>query len=267
MAISQAGFNRCGEVSRMLIADRRNLTFNEMECVGCIAYPAGARPAVTPRFGSHRHHGDVYPRQLLLAWLPVKARALEMRRAESDPNAIIPSWVATDGIGNQFLDRLLQFGVTGVTVFSAPYGDSSFGLCVRADSDSTSITGSSNNAMLKGLIGLLGKTPRNDSAQKPVPRATAPSAPAGQGYRAVSVALGIKCCLAAKNGLGKSYLARDAPRLPLMNCTMPANCSCKFKKASDRRDSERREAGTSETGRWFAGPENRTRGRRKSSKS
>jgi hypothetical protein len=121
--------------------------------------------------------------------------------------------------------------------------------------------------MLKGLIGLLGKTARNDSAQKPVPRTTAPSAPAGQDFRAVSVAPGIKCCLAAKNALGKSYLSREAPRLPLVNCTMPANCSCKFKKASDRRDSERREMGLSETGRWFAGPDNRTRGRRKSSKT
>jgi hypothetical protein len=162
---------------------------------------------------------------------------------------------------------LLQLGVTDITVFSAPYGDSSFGPYIRANSDSRSITGSSNTAMLKGLIGLLGKTPRNDSEQKPVPRKTAPSAPAGQGYRAVSVAPGVKCCLAAKNGLGKRDLSRDAPRLPLANCTMPASCSCTFKKASDRRDSERREIGISETGRWFAGPENRTRGRRRSSKT
>ena len=120
--------------------------------------------------------------------------------------------------------------------------------------------------MLKGLIGRLGKTPRNDSAQKPVPRATAPSAPAGQDYRAVSVAPGIKCCSAAKNALGNSYLSREAPRLPLQNCTMPANCSCKFKKAPDRRDSDRREPGVTETGRWFAGPEHRKRGGRRSPK-
>jgi hypothetical protein len=82
----------------------------------------------------------------------------------------------------------------------------------------------------------------------------------GKDYRSVSITPGIKCCLAAKSSKGKHFLMRDAPRLPLLDCTMPTGCSCAFKKSSDRRDGEddRRQIGISETGRWFAGQENRT---------
>jgi hypothetical protein len=121
--------------------------------------------------------------------------------------------------------------------------------------------------MFKALRALLSKPPRQDSAKKAVPKAMVKPAIAGKDYRAVSVAPGIKCCSAANDMVGKTYLSREAPRLPLANCTTPTNCSCKFKKASDRRDSDRRELGVSETGRWFAGPENRKRGGRRSGKA
>jgi hypothetical protein len=121
--------------------------------------------------------------------------------------------------------------------------------------------------MLKSLKALLGKTPRDDSAKKPARSTPAKSAPTGKDYRSVAVTPGVKCCSAANDILGKSYLFREAPRLPLANCTMPTNCSCKFKKASDRRDGERRQIGVTETGRWFAGPENRKRGGRRSAKN
>jgi hypothetical protein len=120
--------------------------------------------------------------------------------------------------------------------------------------------------MLKALKGLFRKTPRDDSANKPAHTAKAKSAITGKDYRSVSVKPGVKCCSAANDILGKNYLVREAPRLPLVNCTMPANCSCKFKKASDRRDGDRREVGVTETGRWFAGPENRKRRGRRSAK-
>ncbi|HEY6484071.1 MAG TPA: hypothetical protein VIY54_11165 [Steroidobacteraceae bacterium] len=131
--------------------------------------------------------------------------------------------------------------------------------------------------MLKALIALLSKAPRDDSAKKPAPNAMAKAAvktamakpaTAGKDYRAVSVAAGAKCCSAAKNILGKRYLLREGPRLPLADCTMPSNCLCKFKKAADRRDGDgdRRQIGVTETGRWFAGPENRKRGGRRSAK-
>jgi hypothetical protein len=120
--------------------------------------------------------------------------------------------------------------------------------------------------MFKELKALLGKPPRHDPAKKPTPKVTVKPATVGKDYRAVSVAPGSKCCSAANDIVGKVYLAREAPRLPLANCTTPGSCSCKFKKASDRRDGDRRDLGTSETGRWFAGPENRKRGGRRSAK-
>jgi hypothetical protein len=119
--------------------------------------------------------------------------------------------------------------------------------------------------MLKGLKMFLIKSPLNGSASKPAPRTAAKAAAVVKDYRAVAVTPGIKHCLAAKTSVGKCYLSGEAPRLPLANCTMPTNCSCRFKKTSDRRDSDRREIGA-ETGRWFAGPENRMGGRRRSSK-
>lgn len=45
---------------------------------------------------------------------------------------------------------------------------------------------------------------------------------------------------------------------------MPTNCSCKFRKDADRRDSDRRLLGATEQNRWFAGPESRKRGGRRS---
>jgi hypothetical protein len=44
---------------------------------------------------------------------------------------------------------------------------------------------------------------------------------------------------------------------------MPTTCLCKFRKSPDRRDSDRRLFGATETNRWFAGVDSRTcRGRR-----
>jgi hypothetical protein len=97
--------------------------------------------------------------------------------------------------------------------------------------------------MLKELKALLGKPPGPDAAKKPTPTAPVKPATIGKDYRAVSVAPGVKCCSAGTAIVGKSFLSREAPRLPLANCTMPSNCSCKFKKAADRRDGDRRELG------------------------
>ena len=119
---------------------------------------------------------------------------------------------------------------------------------------------------MKVLRALLSKPSSQDSAKKPAPVVKVKPAITGKDYRSVSVAPGGQCCAAAKDMVGKRYLSREAPRLPLANCTLPGSCSCKFKKASDRRDGERRELGPSETGRWFAGPENRKRGGRRSAK-
>jgi hypothetical protein len=119
--------------------------------------------------------------------------------------------------------------------------------------------------MLKSLLGLLAKTPGTSgtvSPQKPLNKMSAKVPAPAKDYRSVSVAPGIKCCAAAKAGVSKRVLFRDAPRLPLASCTMPTACSCKFKKASDRRDGDRREIGVTETGRWYTGLDHRKRGRR-----
>jgi hypothetical protein len=87
---------------------------------------------------------------------------------------------------------------------------------------------------------------------------------AGADYRAVSLAAGVACHAAAKDLVGKRYLMREAPRLPLPQCATPENCSCKYRKHSDRRDGDRRLLGEVETGRWYAGTERRLRGGRRS---
>jgi hypothetical protein len=113
--------------------------------------------------------------------------------------------------------------------------------------------------MLKTLKALLGQN-REEPPKKPTPGLVTKPASAGKDYRAASVTPGVKCCPAAKNITGKRYLLREGLRLPLVNCTKPADCTCKFKKVPDRRDDDRR-IGVSETGRWFAGVEKRKRGR------
>jgi hypothetical protein len=120
--------------------------------------------------------------------------------------------------------------------------------------------------MLKALRGLLSKPARGDSTKKPATNAMRKPVTASNDYRAVAVVPGIKCCSVANDVVGKAYLFREAPRLPLVGCTMPTNCSCKFKKASDRRDGDRRLLGVTETGRWFAGTEKRKRAGRRSAK-
>jgi hypothetical protein len=118
--------------------------------------------------------------------------------------------------------------------------------------------------MIKVLKELLGKNSREHPAKKltPIPRPKRPNT--GGDFRAVSIAPSIMCCAAAMRATEKTYLLHEAPRLPLAACTMPRNCSCKFRKNADRRDSDRRLFGGTESNRWFAGLESRRRGGRRS---
>jgi hypothetical protein len=118
--------------------------------------------------------------------------------------------------------------------------------------------------MIKVLEGLLGKISREHRANTPKPTAKLKRPNSTGDFRTVEIAPGTKCCAAAMQAAGKSYLLREAPRLPLPACTMPAKCSCKFRKNADRRDSDRRLFGASETNRWFAGVETRKRAGRRS---
>jgi hypothetical protein len=114
--------------------------------------------------------------------------------------------------------------------------------------------------MIDMLGRLFGRNPREYPAKKPSPISRPGRQNTGVDFRAVSLAPSGRCCAAAQLATGKRLLLRDAPRLPLQACTMPANCSCKFRKNADRRDSDRRLLGTTETNRWFAGPESRKAG-------
>jgi hypothetical protein len=118
--------------------------------------------------------------------------------------------------------------------------------------------------MIKVLEGLLGKISREHPANKPTPIARPKRPHSTCDFRAVEIAPNIMCCVAAMHATGRPYLLREAPRLPLEACTMPTNCSCRFRKNADRRDSDRRLFGATETNRWFAGVESRTRGGRRS---
>jgi hypothetical protein len=118
--------------------------------------------------------------------------------------------------------------------------------------------------MIKVLEGLLGKTSREHPAIKSTPIARPKRQNNTSDFRAVEIAPSIMCCAAATNATGTPYLLREAPRLPLDGCTMPTNCSCKFRKNADRRDSDRRLFGATETNRWFAGVDSRARGSRRS---
>ena len=118
--------------------------------------------------------------------------------------------------------------------------------------------------MIKVLEGLLGKISREHPANKPKPIAS-PKRPNSSGdFRAVTIAPSIMCCAEAVRATGRPYLMREAPRLPLYGCTMPTTCACKFRKTADRRDSDRRLFGATETNRWFAGVDSRTRRGRRS---
>ena len=121
--------------------------------------------------------------------------------------------------------------------------------------------------MIKILEGLLGKILREHPANKPTPIARPKPRNSPADFRAVEIAPSIMCCAEAVRATGRSYLMREAPRLPLYGCTMPTKCTCKFRKNADRRDSDRRLFGAAETNRWFAGVDGRTvRGRRSAEK-
>src|SRR5271165_4563003 len=114
------------------------------------------------------------------------------------------------------------------------------------------------------LEGLLGKFSRERPAKQPAPIAKPNRSTTAGDFRAVSIAPSLECCAAAMHARGRPYLLREAPRLPLAACTMPTNCSCKFHKNDDRRDGDRRLFAATETNQWFAGPDNRRNGSRRS---
>jgi hypothetical protein len=59
-------------------------------------------------------------------------------------------------------------------------------------------------------------------------------------WHAVSIVTGRWCCEAARQLLGSRYLSKQAPRLPLEECSSAEHCSCLYKHHGDRRGVPRR---------------------------
>ena len=83
-------------------------------------------------------------------------------------------------------------------------------------------------------------------------------------YPAVALVASRGCCAAVKGLAGSKILAAAAPNLPLPDCSMPAQCRCKFQKYSDRRDEDnRRFQFASERSAWYSGGQRRRSGGRR----
>ena len=82
----------------------------------------------------------------------------------------------------------------------------------------------------KALLGL---------GEEPKPARRAPSKRPPSQWHAVSIVPGPRCCAAANNMLGKRFLSRSAPTLPLKDCDRPS-CTCRYEHHDDRRKGPRR---------------------------
>ncbi|HEY5809752.1 MAG TPA: hypothetical protein VIT67_17380, partial [Povalibacter sp.] len=59
-------------------------------------------------------------------------------------------------------------------------------------------------------------------------------------FQAIAIYRGIKACEMAKRFSDHRFLQRDAPALPLPQCSMPHQCECRYLKFKDRRGAPRR---------------------------
>jgi hypothetical protein len=66
-----------------------------------------------------------------------------------------------------------------------------------------------------------------------------PGAKPPQAYHAVSIQPGNPCCQRARALQGQRFLSRDAPPLPLKNCSRET-CTCHYQHYDDRRSGPRR---------------------------
>jgi len=59
-------------------------------------------------------------------------------------------------------------------------------------------------------------------------------------WKAVAILADDSACEAARQLRGHRFLSRDAPRLPLPECTQQSQCQCKYRHLKDRRGPQRR---------------------------
>src|SRR5882757_6786346 len=93
----------------------------------------------------------------------------------------------------------------------------------------------SQNAAMEKLFMWKRPTKAPPSAKQSI----APAPPRSE-WHAVSIISNASCCPAAMGLLGTRFLSREAPRLPLKNCSMSAACRCSYQHHDDRRGSSRR---------------------------
>lgn len=110
-----------------------------------------------------------------------------------------------------------------------------------------------------------GKRPGDD--RNPLRASAARSVDSGANYpfHAVSIKPGLLCCQRASKLRGIRFLSRAAPSIPLPQCEMGKECTCRFEKHNDRRrGGDRRLFGSEPDGRYYSGNERRHTGRRSS---
>jgi hypothetical protein len=86
-------------------------------------------------------------------------------------------------------------------------------------------------------------------------------------FHAVSIVPGKQCCAQVQAVQGVRLLSAEAPRVPLVGCTMPGQCQCRYQHHEDRRGSPRRtEHRSSKSAQWelTGGDRRRSVGRRDS---
>lgn len=122
--------------------------------------------------------------------------------------------------------------------------------------------------MIKTLLALLDRSARAPRKPAQAARHAPPGVPrrppaADADFRAVVILSGPVCCQTVRDAAGQRHLMRAAPRLPLVGCDTPQQCTCRFKKIADRRDTDRRLLGGNATNRWYVGTEKRSRASRR----
>jgi hypothetical protein len=86
-------------------------------------------------------------------------------------------------------------------------------------------------------------------------------------FHAVSIVPGKQCCAQVQAVQGVRLLSLEAPRLPVIGCTMGPNCQCRYQHHEDRRGPSRRSGlRSSMSSQWAltGGDRRRAAGRRDS---
>ena len=77
-----------------------------------------------------------------------------------------------------------------------------------------------------------------DGAEPASAQPRSPALSAVGKFSAVTIVATSGCCETGRLLLGQRILAANAPRLPLPDCSRPAECRCRFQKHADRREGE-----------------------------